>query len=219
MAWLAQRKREREIESIFRSRKRISTRFSTKSGMENGRWWRIVAEKRKKKEKEGGEKIRRRHLFPRQKFRAWGMTLVMQAAEHVNVFNCTPFVGYSRLFISRPGVQPWNCTAITACLDSRKNLSRVWARYRFFQSAIDCLRRVSRYHRQRLVFPTGEIFLSVQLVIFDRSSFKVFFFSYRRRLNVNWNMDGFVVVIKIKTNGGFLYNSDSRNIHENYSSV
>lgn len=56
VAWLAQRKREREIESIFRSRKRISTRFSTKSGMENGRWWRIVAEKRKKKEKEGGGK-------------------------------------------------------------------------------------------------------------------------------------------------------------------
>lgn len=100
-----------------------------KSGVENGPWWRIVAEKRKKKEK--GGKNTTTPFIPPAKFRAWGMTLVMQAAEHVNVFNCTPFVGYSRLFISRPGVQPWNCAAITACLDSRKNLSRVWARIGF----------------------------------------------------------------------------------------
>lgn len=93
----------------------------------------VVTDRGRKKEekREKGEKIRRRHLFPSGKVSCLRNDSRYAAAEHVNVFNCTPFVGYSRLFISRPGVQPWNCTAITACLDSRKNLSRVWARIGF----------------------------------------------------------------------------------------
>lgn len=92
-----------------------------------------------------------------------------------------------------------------------KSVAAVGA-YRFFQSAIDCLRRVSRYHRRRLVFSTGGIFLSIQRN-FRSIEFEVSFFPIRSK---SWNRQcGFVVIIKIKAHGFFSHIIPSRDIYEN----
>lgn len=55
---------------------------------------------------------------------------------------------------------------------------------------------------------------------FRSIEFQVFFFFFLSKTLERQLKHGFVVVIKIKTNGGFLYNSNFRKtIHENYSSV
>lgn len=91
--------------------------------------------------------------------------------------------------------------------------------YRFFQSAIDCLRRVSRYHRQRFVF-SRQFFFPIQRN-FRSIEFSIVFLSPvdRRRVSVETERVWIVLfIIKIKAHGGFFifsYIILSRNIYEN----